>query len=157
MLRLRAVVVVLLLAASFPLLAKDKKKGKGLPKFIVNGRFVYVTREAGSDGASLGTAQDYIAERAVSDEVRKWGRYTVVFSPDQADFIIAFRLAQSAPQPAAKAGRPNNGGVFPPYRGGEVGPSDQNLFRYSTPQGTNTDAFWRKTPKDHPAPQRPPV
>src|SRR5262245_4169169 len=85
MLRLRAVVVALLLAASLPVLAKDKKKDKGLPKFIVNGRFVYVTREAGSDGASLGTAQDYIAERAVSDEVRKWGRYTVVFSPDQAD------------------------------------------------------------------------
>jgi len=32
--RLRVVVVVLLLAVSLPLLAKDKKKDKGLPKFI---------------------------------------------------------------------------------------------------------------------------
>jgi len=130
------------------LLAKDKKKDKGLPKFIVNGRFVYVTREAGSDGASLGTAQDYIAERAVSDEVRKWGRYTVVFSPDQADFIIAFRLAQSAPQPAAKAGRPNNGGIWPPYVGAEFGPSNDMLSVYSTANGTNSAPLWRKTQKD---------
>src|SRR5262245_39886291 len=120
MLRIRLVVVVLL-AVTFPLLAKDKKKDNGLPKTIVDGRFVYVTHEPGPDGASLGTAQDYVAERAVSDELRRWGRHTVVFSADQADFIVAFRLAQSAPQPAAKAGRPNGGGVWPPYVGAEFG------------------------------------
>jgi hypothetical protein len=148
MLRLRLIVVVLLLAVTFPLLAKDKKKDKGLPKFIVDGRFVYVTREAGPDGASLSTAQDYIAERAVSDELRKWGRYTVVFSPDQADFIVAFRLAQSSPQPGVKPARPNNGGVSPPYLSAEFGPSNDMLSVYSPANGTNSSPLWLKTQKD---------
>lgn len=145
----RHIAVVLALFVSFSLFAKDKKKDKGLlPKFIVDGRYVFVTNEAGYDRLSLGTVQDAGAERAVRDGLAQWGRYTVVYSPDQADFIIGIRVPRKAGNPGVKVGRrPDGSTVWAPGVGSEIGPADDMLSVYSANNGTNSAAFWRRTQK----------
>jgi hypothetical protein len=148
MVRVRFVVLILLLAVTSPLAAKDKKKDKGLPKFIVDGRYVYVTNEAGYDRLTVGTVQDASAERAVRDGLMRWGRYTVVYSPQQADFIIGIRAARNSNSPGVKVGRrPDGSTVWAPGVGSEIGPPDDMLSVYSPTNGTNSAAFWRRTKK----------
>ena len=153
---IRSITILLaLFACTSPLLAKDKNKQKDLlPKFIVDGRYVYVTNEAGYDRLSTGTAQDYNAEAMVSDQIQKWGRYKVVLSPQQADFIIGIRVARNSVIPGVKPEkRPDGRTVWAPSIGNEIGPSDDMLSVYP-PSGTHTAPFWRKTQKNG---LRPPV
>jgi hypothetical protein len=152
---IRSITILLaLFACASPLLAKDKNKQKDLlPKFIVDGRYVYVTNEAGYDRLSTGTAQDYNAEAMVSDQIQKWGRYQVVFSPQQADFIIGIRVARSSDPGIRPTKRPNGSTVWVPSFGAELGPSEDMLSVYS-PSGTHSAPFWRKTQKNG---LRPPV
>ena len=144
----RHVIVLLALLVSVSLFAKDKKKDKGLlPKFVVDGRFVYVTNETGYERISLDTVQDHGAESAVRNEIQRWGRYQVVYSPDQADFIIGVRVARSG-APGVKVGRrPDGSTVWAPSMGAEIGPSNDMLSVYSPNSGTNSAPFWRKTQK----------
>lgn len=143
----RLTVLLAMLTLAFSLLAKDKKKDKDLlPKFIVDGRYVYVTNEAGYDRVSVGTVQDHGAERAVRDELMKWGRYTVVYSPGEADLIIGIRVARNSNSPGVKVGRrPDGSSVWTPSLGSEVGPSNDMLSVYSPTSGTNSAPFWRRT------------
>jgi len=150
----RIMTLLALFACTSPLLAKDKNKQKDqLPKFIVEGKYVYVTNESGHDRLSTGTAQDYNAEAMVSEQIRKWGRYQVVFSPQQADFIIGIRVARSSDPGIKPTKRPNGSTVWVPSFGAELGPSEDMLSVYS-PNGTNSSPFWRKTKKNG---LRPPV
>jgi hypothetical protein len=152
---IRSITILLaLFACTSPLLAKDKNKQKDpLPKFIVDGRYVYVTNEAGYDRLSTGTAQDYNAEAMVSDQIQKWGRYKVVLSPQQADFIIGIRVERSSDPGIRPTKRPNGSTVWVPSFGAELGPSEDMLSVYS-PSGTHSAPFWRKTQKNG---LRPPV
>ena len=145
----RVAVLLTLLVICLSLFAKDKKKDKGLlPKFIVDGRYVYVANEAGYDRVSVGTARDYNAERAVTDELRNWGRYTVVMSPDQADFIIALRVARNPAPDIGVGRRPTGGAAWPPTLSADIGPATDMMSVYSRTNGTNSAPFWRKTQKD---------
>ena len=148
----RITTLLALFACTSPLFAKDKNKDQ-LPKFIVEGKYVYVTNEAGYDRLSTGTAQDYNAEAMVRDQIQKWGRYQVVLSPQQADFIIGIRVARNSVIGAKPTKRPDGSTVWVPSIGNDIGPADDMLSVYS-PSGTNSSPFWRKTKKNG---LRPPV
>lgn len=141
--------VALFSTLAIPLIGKDKDKDKSkLPKFIVDGRYVYVTNEVGYNTVSQTTAEDYGAERAVREQIGRWGRYQVVYSPDQADFIIGVRVARKAVTPGIRIGkRPNGQPDWAPAIRTDVGPSNDMLSVYSPNSGTDSAPFWRKTQK----------
>jgi hypothetical protein len=145
----RLALLLALLFVSLSLLAKDKKKEKDLlPQFILEGRYVYVMNEVGYSTVSQGTVGDYRAESAVREWISKWGRYEVVYSPDQADFIIGVRVARPPVSPGIKVGTGRDGGtIWGPAVGADTGPTDDMLSVYSPNSGTSSAPFWRKTQK----------
>ena len=83
---------VLLLTATFALAApKSKSSAQTVPPFpgtLVNARYVYVTSYDG-DQFNLDLMQeDRQAIAAVQDAIQKWGKFTVVYRPADADIVL---------------------------------------------------------------------
>lgn len=59
------------------------------PGTLINAKYVYVTAYDGDqfDGRLL--PEDRQAIASVQDAIQKWGRYTVVYRPSEADMILA--------------------------------------------------------------------
>ena len=54
-----------------------------------NAQFVFVTSYDGDQFSANPLPQDHKAIANVQDAIQKWGKYIIVYQPDQADMIIA--------------------------------------------------------------------
>ena len=60
-----------------------------MPQLVANARFVYVTSYDGPSWSAKVLPEDRQAVSDVQSALRKWGKYTVVYEPEQADLILA--------------------------------------------------------------------
>jgi hypothetical protein len=90
----RAVLAVMLLAATLALAAPKSPKGnppQNVPAFpgtLVNARYVYVTSYDGDQFNINLLPEDRQAIGAVEDALQKWGKFTLVYEPHQADIVL---------------------------------------------------------------------
>jgi hypothetical protein len=71
--------------------AKPPKTAQTLPPFpgtLVNARFVYVTSYDGDQFDPNLLAEDRDAIGTVQDAMQKWGKFIVVYNPQQADIVL---------------------------------------------------------------------
>jgi hypothetical protein len=90
---LRAVItVVVLLTASLvwaaPKPAKNPQSVPPFPGTLVNARFVYVTSYDGDQFSPNLLPEDRQAIATVQDAMQKWGKFTLVYEPYQADIVL---------------------------------------------------------------------
>jgi hypothetical protein len=87
-------VLIVLLATTFALAVPKPPKANApqdvppFPGTLVNARFVYV---ASYDGDLFDTnllPEDRQAITAVQDQLQKWGKFTLVYEPRQADIVL---------------------------------------------------------------------
>jgi hypothetical protein len=84
----KQLLVLLLLAQVFPIWAKNRKDvpTAPLPTIVANARKVFLTNGGGSN----------LAYDSFYSEIKTWGKYQIVGSPDDADLIVelAYRVEQ---------------------------------------------------------------
>jgi len=74
--------------------AAPQSNDQPFPKTLINVRYVYVTSYDG-DQFSMGLLQeDRQAIASVQDAIQKWGKYVVVYRPQDADIVL---MVQSRP------------------------------------------------------------
>jgi len=118
-----------------------------------------------SDGASaaepiLGPAEQR-ALRAVREELRRWGRYTVVARPEEADLLVAIRLGPSASHSGVIGNGVSNGsgGLGGPFDSGgglrrgssynvDTSTVDDMLIVYDGVEGRAGKRLWRASKED---------
>jgi hypothetical protein len=59
-----------------------------MPQLVAQARFVYVTTYDGPSSSAKVLPEDRQAVSDVQDALMKWGKYTVVYEPGQADLIL---------------------------------------------------------------------
>jgi len=79
---------IFLLLASTAALSKPRSE-QLMPRLVDNARFVYVTAYDGPSLSANVLPEDRQAVADVQDALKKWGKYTVVYEPGQADLILA--------------------------------------------------------------------
>jgi hypothetical protein len=82
---------VILLATTFALAAPKPQKANAIPPFpgtLVNARYVYVTSYDGDQFNPDLLPEDRQAIGAVQDAIQKWGKFTLVYEPQQADIVL---------------------------------------------------------------------
>jgi hypothetical protein len=89
----RALLVFMLLAATFAVAApKDTPANpQNVPAFpgtLVNARFVYVTSYDGDQFDPNVLPEDRQAIATVQNAMEKWGKFTLVYQPHEADIVI---------------------------------------------------------------------
>ena len=88
------VLAVVLLATTLTLAAPNPPKGnapQNVPSFpgtLVNARYVYVTSYDGDQFNRDLLPEDRQAIGAVEDALQKWGKFTLVYEPNQADIVL---------------------------------------------------------------------
>jgi hypothetical protein len=89
-----AILAVVLLATTLALAAPKAPKAnapQNVPPFpgtLVNARFVYVTSYDGDQFNPNLFPEDRQAIATVQDAMQKWGKFTLVYEPRQADIIL---------------------------------------------------------------------
>jgi hypothetical protein len=91
--RFSAVLALLMLMASFALAAPkapkaDPKATPAFPGTLVNARYVYVTSYDGDQYNPDLLPEDRQAIATVQDEMQKWGKFTLVYRPREADIVL---------------------------------------------------------------------
>lgn len=85
-------VAVLLLAGTA--LAKQSHEVPPFPGTLINATYVYVTSYDGDQFNPNLLPEDRAAISAVQDSVQKWGKFTLVYKPQEADIVL---MVQSRP------------------------------------------------------------
>jgi hypothetical protein len=87
-----ALTVVVLLASSLvwavPKQAKTPQTVPPFPGSLVNARFVYVTSYDGDQFSPNLLPEDRQAIATLEDAIEKWGKFTLVYEPYQADIVL---------------------------------------------------------------------
>ncbi|MGA9306856.1 MAG: hypothetical protein WBW31_15740 [Candidatus Sulfotelmatobacter sp.] len=89
-----AILAVVLLATTLALAAPKAPKAnapQNIPPFpgtLVNARFIYVTSYDGDQFNPNLFPEDRQAIATVQDAMQKWGKFTLVYEPRQADIIL---------------------------------------------------------------------
>jgi hypothetical protein len=86
-----AAVVLLLASLTWAASASSKTVVQSVPPFpgtLVNARYVYVTSYDGDQFNINLLPEDRQAIGTVQDAMQKWGKFTLVYQPDQADIVI---------------------------------------------------------------------
>ena len=91
--RVALAVAAVLLATGCALAAPPAQKAPaaGIPAFpgtLVNARYVYVTSYDGDQFDIRLLSDDRQAIAAVQDALHKWGKWTLVYQPGQADVVL---------------------------------------------------------------------
>jgi hypothetical protein len=87
-------ILVMLLAATLAVAAPKAPKANppqvipAFPGTLVNARFVYVTSYDGDQFDPNLLAEDRQAISTVQDAMQKWGKFILVYEPQQADIIL---------------------------------------------------------------------
>src|SRR5713101_798447 len=94
------VAVMCVMAATFSMAAPKPPKAvapPNVPPFpgtLVNARYVYVTSYDGDEFNSNLLPEDRNAINAVQDAMQKWGKFILVYRPQDADIVL---MVQSRP------------------------------------------------------------
>ena len=86
--------ILMLVATSLSLAAPKPPKATAshnvppFPGTLVNARYVYVTSYDGNQFDINLLPEDRAAISAVQDAIQKWGKFIVVYEPQQADVVI---------------------------------------------------------------------
>ena len=83
-----AILSILLLVAAGAV-ADVQSNVQPFPKVLINAKYVYVTSYDGGQFSPYLLPEDRQAISTVQDALQKWGRYVVVYRPEDADMIIA--------------------------------------------------------------------
>jgi hypothetical protein len=86
--RLSVIVLVLLLTAVAGMAAVSSYD-QPFPGTLINARYVYVTSYDGNQFSPNLLPEDRQAIATVQDAIQKWGRYILVYRPQDADMILA--------------------------------------------------------------------
>jgi hypothetical protein len=89
----RGIIAVFLLAG-FAVAVPEAQNVPPFPGTLVNARYVYVTSYDGDQFDPAVLPEDRRAIAAVQDAIEKWGKFTVVYKPKEADIIL---MVQSRP------------------------------------------------------------
>jgi hypothetical protein len=83
--------VVCLMATTFSIATPRPSVSQSVPKFpgtLVNARYVYVTSYDGDQFDPNLLPEDRQAIASVQDALQKWGKFTLVYQPQQADIVL---------------------------------------------------------------------
>lgn len=78
--------ILMLLAAAA--IAADNKDIPPFPPSLMNARFAYVTSYDGDQFSAAVLPQDRHAISVAQDAVEKWGKWTLVYKPEEADVVL---------------------------------------------------------------------
>jgi hypothetical protein len=73
---------------------RDKDPTAGFPRTLLHAHFVYVTSMTGGQFNVSTYEEDRTAVAIVEDALQKWGRYTLVYKPEDAEFIVNVRAGR---------------------------------------------------------------
>ncbi len=88
------VAVMCVIATTFSMAAPKPPRAavpQSVPNFpgtLVNARYVYVTSYDGDQFNSNLLPEDRQAISSVQDAIQKWGKFTLVYQPNQADIVL---------------------------------------------------------------------
>jgi hypothetical protein len=82
------VATTLSMAAPKPPKAATAQNIPAFPGTLVNARYVYVTSYDGDQFDSNLLPEDRQAISSVQDAIQKWGKFTLVYQPNQADIVL---------------------------------------------------------------------
>src|SRR5215471_4898589 len=85
---------VLILASALQAKKRDKDPTTGFPRVFLNARFVYVTSFTGGQFNPSTYPEDRAAIQMAQEALEKWGRYILVYKPEQADLIFNLRAGR---------------------------------------------------------------
>jgi hypothetical protein len=86
-----ALATMVVLALSTVTAALAAEKNQDIPPFpgtLVNARYVYVTSYDGDQFNPSVLPQDRQAIASVQDAIEKWGKFTIVYKPQEADMVL---------------------------------------------------------------------
>ena len=112
-------VAFLLLLSCTAALAQEPKV---MPQLVVSARFVYVTSYDGPPWSGNVLPQDRQAIVDVQDSLMKWGKYILVYRPEEADLIMIVQRRGGEDVLAIYDNKPFNGS--PLWRGMQQGGLD---------------------------------
>jgi hypothetical protein len=110
--------VVLTCSAAFA------QEPKVMPQLVVHARFVYVTSYDGPPWSGNVLPEDRQAVSDVQDGIMKWGRYTLVYWPGEADLILVVQRRGSEDVLAVYDAKLPGASSMPLWRGMEQGGLD---------------------------------
>ncbi len=84
----RAVVIALVGLAIGVLTAAAEYKTPPFPNTLINAKYVYVTAYDGDQFDQRLLPEDRQAISSVQDAIQKWGHYTLVYRPEDADIVL---------------------------------------------------------------------
>ena len=103
---------------------------KVMPQLVVKARFVYVTSYDGPPWSGDVLPQDRQAIVDVQDSIMKWGKYILVYRPEEADLIVIVQKRGSEDVLAVYDNKPFNGN--PLWRGMQQGGLDSKEMELMT-------------------------
>ncbi len=141
----RAVLIAVIVALAGLALAQKKEKKPIFPAWLTQARYVYVTTMYGDPfSANLRMpAEDRQAVADVGEALRKWGRFTQVYRPEQADVILLVRKGRAAEATLGgtiSTGDPQRGTSKDAVLGSEAGSPEDALLVYDARLGTDAPA-----------------
>jgi hypothetical protein len=83
--------VILLLLAGIAAAGSAADNDKDIPPFpgtLINARYVYITSYDGDQFNPGVLPQDRHAIAAVQEAIEKWGKWTVVYKPEEAEIVL---------------------------------------------------------------------
>lgn len=83
--------VILFVLAGVAAAGPGNDKDKDVPPFpgtLINARYVYITSYDGDQFSPAVLPQDRHAIAAVQEAVEKWGKWTVVYKPEEAEIVL---------------------------------------------------------------------
>lgn len=81
-----ALVLMLMTAAA---MAAPSVYDQPFPRTLINAKYVYVTAYDGDQFDPALLPEDRQAIASVQDAIEKWGRYIIVYRPEDADMVLA--------------------------------------------------------------------
>src|SRR5712692_11679990 len=85
---MKRILGILCLLQFMTVAAAASTKIPALPKTLVNARYVYVTSYDGDQFDPNLLPEDRQAISSVQDAIQKWGKFTLVYQPHQADIVL---------------------------------------------------------------------
>jgi hypothetical protein len=86
-----ATAIILVASAAWAAPKPSKSSEQAVPRFpgtLVNARYVYVTSYDGDEFNINLLPEDRQAINTVQDAMQKWGKFTLVYQPHQADIVL---------------------------------------------------------------------
>ena len=150
--------LVLILVSVLPAQKREKDPTAGFPRALLHAQYVYVTSMTGGEFNVSTYPEDRTAIDNVHEALQKWGHYTLVYKPEDADLIFnvragrllegrgGVRLSTGSAPPPGGTGMPAGVGEM---AGASIGPADDYLevlmpIRTEALDASHTTLLWRR-------------